>query len=335
MSHSIEEAFIREYEAEAHLKYQRTGSHLRNTIRTKNSVVGKSTTFQIVGKGRAGSKSRHGRVPIMNLAHSNVEVPLTDRYAGEWVDNLDELKINIDERGIAAMSMAYAFGRDTDEFIVEGFDASTNSNNSTSSNSALTTAGAWLPFLENMGNADVPVDGRLYAVVPWRAWSHLMKITEFANADYVPSSEMPWSDAMTTGKRWMGYLFMPYSGLKKPRAGGERAVFYHATSTAHAIQKDLTIDVGWEVPEQSYLTVGCMSQGCRIIDNDGVILHDYDVTAAIQTMSMSQAQAIDDGALIEQVVRTMAIVQAAQAGGIGTGAAPEAPKAEDEDETPA
>jgi hypothetical protein len=50
MSVSIDQAFVKQFESEVHQAYQRMGSKLRNTIRTKNGIKGSSTTFQKVGK---------------------------------------------------------------------------------------------------------------------------------------------------------------------------------------------------------------------------------------------------------------------------------------------
>jgi hypothetical protein len=100
MSTTIDQAFVKQFEREVHAAYQRQGSKLRATVRVKNGVVGSSTVFQRVGKGAANTKSRHGMVPLMNVEFSAVEAQLVDYYAGEWIDRLDELKTNIDERGI-------------------------------------------------------------------------------------------------------------------------------------------------------------------------------------------------------------------------------------------
>ena len=83
MAVSIDQAFIKQFEREVHEAYQRQGSRLRNTVRTISDVKGASTTFQKVGKGTASTKSTHGMVPVMNLAHSNVECTLADFYAGD------------------------------------------------------------------------------------------------------------------------------------------------------------------------------------------------------------------------------------------------------------
>jgi len=46
MSVSIDNVFIKQFEAEVHLAFQQMGTKLRSTVRTKNDVKGSSTTFQ-------------------------------------------------------------------------------------------------------------------------------------------------------------------------------------------------------------------------------------------------------------------------------------------------
>ena len=83
MSTTLDQAFIKQFEREVHEAYQRQGSKLRSTVRTISDVNGSSAVFQKVGTGTASTKSTHGMVPVMNLAHSNVEVTLQDFYAGD------------------------------------------------------------------------------------------------------------------------------------------------------------------------------------------------------------------------------------------------------------
>jgi Phage capsid protein len=122
MATTIDQAFIKQFEREVHEAYQRQGSKLKNTVRSINNVKGASTVFQKVGKGVASTKSTHGMVPVMNLAHSNVECTLQDFYAGDWVDRLDELKTNIPERQVIAAAGANALGRKTDELIINALN---------------------------------------------------------------------------------------------------------------------------------------------------------------------------------------------------------------------
>ena len=110
MANTIDQAFIKQFETDVHLAYQRMGSKLRNTIRSTN-VSGNVARFQKIGTGTASTKSRNGNVTPMELAHTNVEVTMADFYAAEYIDKLDELKTNINERQAIAESAAAALGR--------------------------------------------------------------------------------------------------------------------------------------------------------------------------------------------------------------------------------
>ncbi len=167
MATSITQAFVKQFESEVFQAYQRMGSKLRSTIRNKSGVIGSSTVFQKVGKGIAATKSRHGNVPVMNLDHSAVEVTLQDFYAGDWVDRLDELKVNIDERQVIANAGAYALGRKTDDMIISDL---------TGASTTIAVGGTGMTLskvqsaLEAFGAADEPDDGERNAVVGWRQW---------------------------------------------------------------------------------------------------------------------------------------------------------------------
>ena len=82
MSITVEQSFSKMFESEVHESYQRVGSKLRNTVRSKNNVKGSSTTFQKVGKGSASTKARHGKVPVMNIDHTPIECSLADYSQG-------------------------------------------------------------------------------------------------------------------------------------------------------------------------------------------------------------------------------------------------------------
>ncbi|MBV1797232.1 phage capsid protein [Siccirubricoccus sp. G192] len=271
MSASIDQAFIKQYQAEVQEAYQRQGSKLRPTVRSKTEVRGASTIFQKVGRGTAAAKARNGVVPVMNLDHSNVECFLQDYYAGDWVDRMDELKTNMDERQVAANAGAYALGRKTDELIIAAFDSATAEAVGTATgqtdNDGLTRAKVLLAF-EMLGEADVPDDGQRYAVVGWKQWSELLQIQEFANAQYVGNDELPWKG--TQAKRWLGALWVPHSGLTK-NATLRYCYFYHKTAIGHAAAAEITTDVTWHGDRAAHFVNTMMSQGAVLVDGTGVV----------------------------------------------------------------
>ena len=271
MSASIDQAFVKHYQSEVQEAYQRQGSKLRPTVRSKTDVRGASTVFQKVGRGTAAAKARNGVVPVMNIDHSSIECFLQDYYAGDWVDRMDELKTNHDERLVAANAGAYALGRKTDELIIAALDGSTREAVGTASgqtdNDGLTRAKVLLAF-EMLGAADVPDDGQRYAVVGWKQWSELLAIQEFANAQYVGDGELPWKG--TQAKRWLGALWMPHSGLTK-NAALRYCYFYHRTAVGHASAAEIATDITWHGDRAAHFVNTMMSQGAVLVDDTGVV----------------------------------------------------------------
>ena len=196
MSTTISTAFIKQFEAEVHMAYQRMGSKLRNTVRS-TQVTGNQARFQKVGTGTAVSKSRHAQVPTMDVSHSTVDVTLSDFYAADYVDRLDELKTNIDERQVLAMSASAALGRKTDQLIIDVLDAGSNSNNVVHGSTGLTLAKA-LTVYEAFGEGDVPDDGQRYFVVSPAGWADLLQIDQFSRMEYVGEADLPYAGGHST-----------------------------------------------------------------------------------------------------------------------------------------
>jgi hypothetical protein len=275
MSTSIDQAFIKQFEREVHEAYQRQGSKLRNTVRTINNVNGSSAVFQRVGKGTASTKSTHGMVPVMNLDHSSVEVTLQDYYAGDWIDRLDELKTNIDERQIIASAGAGALGRKTDEMIVNSL-ATASLNTIVDSNVGLTKAKIFEAF-ETFGELDVPDDGQRFCVVGWKQWSDLLAMDEFVNADYIGNESLPFY-TVTQAKMWLGTIWIPHSGLPVNGSDIRSCFWYHKTAIGHASASDVQTDISWHGDRAAHFVNNMMSQGAGLIDTAGVITIQCDET---------------------------------------------------------
>jgi hypothetical protein len=271
VSGTIDQAFVKQFQAEVHEAYQRQGSKLRPTVRSKTNVKGASTVFQRVGRGVAASKARNGVVPVMNLAYSTVECFLQDHYAGDWIDKFDELKTNINEMQVLANAGAYALGRKTDELIIAALDAATAEAVGTQAgqtdNDGMTRAKALLAF-EMLGELDVPDDGQRFAVVGWKQWSELLTIQEFANSDYIGDEELPWKG--TQAKRWLGATWMPHSGLTL-NGTLRHCYFYHRTAIGHAAASEIVTDVTWHGDRAAHFVNSMMSQGAVLVDGEGVV----------------------------------------------------------------
>ena len=262
MSNTVDVAFIKQFESEVHMEYQRMGSKLRNTVRTTN-VTGSTARFQVIGKGTANTKSRNGNVTPMELAHTTVEVTMNDFYAPEYIDKLDELKININERQAVAQSAAAALGRKTDEIITDALDAGANSTQIHDTSSALEKADV-LAIFETFGNADLPEDGNRYVAMSPAGFADLYAINEFASADFVGPANLPFAGGMTM-KEFLGFKFFSTSAV----AGGKNFA-YHTSAVGLGINSDVQTEVNYIPEKVSHLTTSMMSMGSVVIDDDGV-----------------------------------------------------------------
>lgn len=276
MATTISNAFTKQFEREVHEAYQRMGSKLRGTVRNVNNVKGATTTFQKVGKGTASTKATHASVPVMNLDHDAVEVALEDYYAGDWVDRLDEIKINHDERQVIANAGAYALGRKTDELIINGL---ANASISVSNNTSGLTLDKVLEAFELLGEADVPDDGQRFAVVGWKQWSELLKINEFVSADYIGADQLPFQTSQA--KQWLGTTWIPHSGLPIDGTGVRSCFWYHKTAIGHASGSDVTTDITWHGDRASFFVNNMMSQGAGLVDDSGVVVLTADETPTV------------------------------------------------------
>jgi hypothetical protein len=268
MATSITNAFITQFEAEVHMAYQRMGSKLKNLTRTVNGVNGNTVKFQKVAKGSANTKARHAEVVAMDLAHSNVTATLTDYYAADYVDKLDELKVNIDERQVVANSAAYALGRKTDSVItsvMENATALANNSAGTSTGMNLEKAQA---MMELFNTNDVPDDQQRYWVVGPKQWSDLINLDQFSRVEYVGEGELPYAGGMTA-KRWLGFLWFVHSGLETS-SSDRHTVAFHKSSIGMGIGSDVKTEVNYIPEKVSHLITSMLSLGGTLIDSDGI-----------------------------------------------------------------
>lgn len=267
MSTSVDLSFSKTFESEVKQAYQRMGSKLRRQVRSKSNIKGSSTTFQTIGKGTPTTKVRHGQITPMNVSHTPVECTLVDYYAGDWVDKLDEAKVNHDERRVLVQAGAAALGRKTDELIISALDATASE--VAAGGTGLTLAKI-LSAMEVLGGNDVFEDGRMTAVVPWNEWTDLLQIEQFSSSDYAKDSFplLKGSEA----RLFLGTVWMPHSGLETLVSGGtSKSFWFNQDAVGHASGADITSDITWHGDRAAWFVNNMMSQGAVLIDGAGVV----------------------------------------------------------------
>jgi hypothetical protein len=293
MSTSINTSFVRQYERKVHLVFQREGAYLRDCTRYRPDVVGQSTTFQKLTAGTATTKARHGTITPMNQTHTAHECTLSDFYAGDWVDRLDEAKINIDERDAIATSGAYALGRKVDSQI-ETVLAAQNTNNVTITVTGIGNVRAGLlTMVANLFALNVPNDGQNYGALTPVMWARAMTIQEFSSSDWVGPTGLPFNEGIPTQGRmkdWMGFKWVMHTGLTGIGTATANSYVWHKSSMGYATgahagnvaaRASIAADITWHGDRAAHFVNHMMSGGCVVIDANGIIEGQSNDTTAI------------------------------------------------------
>jgi hypothetical protein len=188
---------------------------------------------------------------------------MSDFYAPEYIDKLDELKTNINERQAVAQSAAAALGRKTDELIYTAMDAGASSTQIHDTSSAIEIADI-LSLFETMGVADVPEDGQRYLAMHPKGYADLFAITQFASSDFVGEQNLPFAGGMTM-KEFMGFKVFSTSAVT---AGKNMA--YHTSAVGLGINAEVATEVNYVAEKASHLANSMMSMGAVAIDANGI-----------------------------------------------------------------
>ena len=297
MSTTIDNAFVAQFERELHEVFQRQGSRLRDTVRFKPDVVGSTTTFQKIGKGAASTKARHGVITPMNQDHTAVVCTLDDFYAGDYADQLDEAKTNIDERTAIARGGAMALGRKVDEQITAALKTTTETAVTWTETSQAAIRNSLINMVEALFANDVMNDGQVYGLLTPRAWAMALTVEEFSSASFVGiasplASGPPGGQSMTPFKEWLGVKWQMHTGLPGTGTATADTFVYHRDAVGYAAARSagniagrnaVSADITWHGDRAAHFVNNMMSGGACLIDTTGVITGTVDDTATLPT----------------------------------------------------
>jgi hypothetical protein len=269
MASTIDQAFIEEYNADVHLLYRQYGSRLMNTTR-KGTVAAKSVYFQKFGTLAAQSKTRNAEHTFQDPAHSKVKADMVDYYVPTLVDDLDLLKLNIEEKRAHTTAQVAALGKKTDEVILDALEAGANSND-LGDNTAAWDFDTAMSVVTTFSVNEVPDDGNRFCALHPYAWAQFLKVPEFANADYVSAENLPFKGNLTA-KSWMGTMWMPMPNIDHGVAGTNIAtnVAWHRTAIGHGVNKEINTIWDYENTRSAWSAVSSMSLGAIVIEDAGV-----------------------------------------------------------------
>jgi len=270
MSNTVDTSFIQLYESEVKAAYQREGAMLRQSVRFRQQAGAERIYFPKLGKGEANSKARHADVTPMNLEHTRAYADMRDDYAPEYIDDLDQAKVNWSMRQDYANQSGYALGRATDKSILTAADKTANVEGCTQLDSAASgkmTKKAIQAFTRTFNDRDVPLDRRRWAVISPSALEELQDILEATSEDYAREKILVAGQEPTF---WMGWNWMVHTGVEEVAETGIKGFFFHQPALGYGMAQDVSTSVDWVAQKVAWLVNSWCAHGSTIIDGDGV-----------------------------------------------------------------
>ncbi len=276
MASTITNAFIEQYNADAHNAYQRHGFKMQRMTRS-GTVRAKTVYWQVIGTLTAQDKPRNAMHNFQDMPHSTVSAAMVDKYVPTIIDDLDLLKLNIDERRLHAENHMHALGRWSDEQIRDVMNAGAGSTIGPGNGVAL-TVDHMLEVPEFFNLAEVPDDGGRFCMVRPKVWSKMLKVDEFSNADYVGTADLPFRGM--TAKRWAGVMWL-MDTLPSLNTGNDVAsnLVWHSRAVGHGSNKEFETKITFENLFSAHVAVSEISQGAEVIDPVAVAKWDVDEAA--------------------------------------------------------
>jgi hypothetical protein len=279
MPPTIDVAFVEEYNADVHLTFRQMGSRLMNTTR-KGTVMAKSVFFQKFGTLVAQQKTRNEQHTFQNPEHTRVKADMYDWYVPTLIDDLDMLKLNIDEKNSHVQAHVAALGKKVDQILLDTMYDGANATILGDPAGAFDYDAA-MSVITTFTMNEVPDDGQRFCALHPYQWAQFLKVPEFANADYVGTEHLPFKGGMT-GKFWMGILWFPLPNVhlgdtegNNPAGASDAAnvangIAWHRSVVGHGVNKEIDTNWDWENTYSAWSCVSAMSLGAAIIEDAGV-----------------------------------------------------------------
>lgn len=293
VGNNVSNAFITMFGDEVTHASQQLQSNLQGAVRTVRGVVGSTHRFPILGKaGVIKNKTAHQDIEAMSaidintgssgvldldsgtyigdatgttaatvdvMNHTNATATINTYSTGEYIDDFDALKTNVDLRSAYAESIAGAMNRAYDDVIIKALDAATPGT-TVSVSSSLDRAE--LTSIHNALNANsVPMNDR-YLVVDPTTYGDILGST-----DIVGNADGPLSQALATGilPNVLGFNIIMSNGLTTT-SSDKKCYAFSKNAVGMAIGKDITTMVNYVPQKLSTLIAAEFSAGSVVID---------------------------------------------------------------------
>ena len=279
---SVSNSFVTMFSDDVKQAYQQTSSNLVDAVRVVRNVTGSTYKFHKLSKGGSiKNKARFEDITAMSdssksfagsgaytggtAQNSVVTTTLNNYHSGEYIDDMDQFKTNIDLRNTFAQAISSGLSRAVDQEIIDALDASSPTTQVTAG-SGLTKA-KFLEVHEAMNDLSIPTNDRCIIISPQALTDLLTDSNLVTAADGLVSNT-----ALTSGYIPNVFGFRVIMSTLLTKNSVQRDCFaIHKDSVGLALASDITTRIDYVAQKASHLVLGTMSGGSTAIDADGIV----------------------------------------------------------------
>lgn len=274
-----ETAFQIQYRREFIAGFEQHQSLTRDMVTTEVEINGNQATFLIASSGGATAVSRgvNGRIPARGDSLTQTTATLV-----EWHDLVERTRFNIfasqgNARQIMQMTTMAVINRKIDDDIITELNTGTVNTGT----AVVATPDLFDKAMTILGNAKVPWDGNITALVTPAFMSYIRRSREFAGAEYVnarpmESGETAWTDQIKV-YRWSGAVWVVHPGLPGAGTSAEKCFLFHKSAIGHAVAMDgIQSPIGYDEKQDTSWARCSIYMGSKLLQNSGVVVMNHD-----------------------------------------------------------
>lgn len=266
-------AFQTMYRQEFIKKFEQRESLVRKTVTTESEIKGNTAVFLTAGSGSATAKTRGANGLIPARADDLTQSSCTLK---EWHDLVRKNSFNIyagqgKQREIMQMTTMAVVNRKVDSDIITALETGTQYAGVAAATGSLALV---MHALTVLGNAKVPLDGNISALITPAFHAYLMQTKEFASVDYINNKPF---EGMLTMFRWASVNFIVHPNLTGAGTASETCLMYHKDAIGHGCDKEqIATAVGYDEEQDYSFCRATAFMGSKLLQNTGVVQIRHD-----------------------------------------------------------
>jgi len=287
MAITVSNAFVTMFGDEVSHASQQLSSKLQGAVRTVRNVTGSTYKFPKLGKaGAIKNKTSHQDIEAMSsisntasltsgtwiggtsdtMGHSVATATIDTYSTGEYIDDFDSLKTNVDLRSAYAESIAGAMNRAYDDAIISALDTSVGAQTLALEDNADTLDKAQLLKIHKALNDNGVSQNDRFIVCGPEAYNDV--ITSLSN-----TADGPFSQALVSGvlPNVVGFNIIMHTGLSDGSNSDKKCYAFQKNAVGMAVGKDITTSVNYVPQKLATLLAAEFSGGSIVIDPLAVV----------------------------------------------------------------